>query len=160
MILWSLRSFWVERFDLNQSQKIDFGRKSFLYQCKNSARNRFFPRSRLGQVTYRKSKPHASWPLQMRRGVPPPRCIAIAWGGYTPPGGEKPTAAAACYGYPIILLYRGCLGTCQEFQRPWCHIGGGLWNCLFHFLKRPNKFRCSLKSFISFSTHPKTCGCC
>ena len=28
IILWSLRSFRVERFDLNQSLKIDFGRKS------------------------------------------------------------------------------------------------------------------------------------
>ena len=63
IILWSLRSFWVERFDLNQSLNIDFGTKSFLYQCKNSARNRFFPRSRLGQMTYRKLKPHPSWYL-------------------------------------------------------------------------------------------------
>ena len=63
IILWSLRSFWVERFDLNQSLKIDFGWKSFLYQCKNSARNRFFPKSRLGQMTYRKLKPHSSWHL-------------------------------------------------------------------------------------------------
>ena len=63
IILWSLRSFWVERFDLNQSSKIDIWRKSFLYQCKNSARNRFFPRSRLGQMTYRKLKPHPSWYL-------------------------------------------------------------------------------------------------
>ena len=84
MILWSLRSFWVERFDLNQSQKIDFRRKSFLCQFKNSARNRFSPRSRLGQMTYRKLKLHASWPLQMRRGVTPPRCIAIAWGSIPP----------------------------------------------------------------------------
>ena len=118
IIIWSLRSFWVERFDLNQSLNIDFGTKPFLYQCKNSARNRFFPRSRLGQMTYRKLKPHASWPLQMRRGVTPPRCIAIAWGGDTPPGGEKPTAAAACSGYPIILLYRGCLGTCHLLGSP------------------------------------------
>ena len=63
IILWSLRSFWVERFDLNQSLNIDFGTKPFLYQCKNSARNRFFPRSRLGQMTYRKLKPHPSWHL-------------------------------------------------------------------------------------------------
>ena len=44
IILWSLRSFGVERFHLNQSLKIDFGRKSFLYQCKNSAGNLFFPK--------------------------------------------------------------------------------------------------------------------
>ena len=61
IILWSLRSFWVEQFDLNQSLKIDIWRKSFLHRCKNSARNRFFPRSRLGQMTYRKLKPHPSW---------------------------------------------------------------------------------------------------
>ena len=63
IILWSLRSFWVERFDLNQSLKIDFSIKSFLYQCKNSIRNRLSPRSRLGQMTYRKLKPHPSWHL-------------------------------------------------------------------------------------------------
>ena len=90
MILWSLRSFWVERFDLNQSQKIDFGRKSFLYQCKNSARNRFFPRSRLGQMTYRKLKPHASWPLQMRRGVTPPAALQLRGGGIPPPAVKSP----------------------------------------------------------------------
>ena len=63
MILWSLRSFWVERFDLNQSLKIDIWRKSFLDQCKNSAPNRLFPKSRLGQMTYRKLKPRPSWCL-------------------------------------------------------------------------------------------------
>ena len=63
IILWSLRSFWVERFDLNQSLKIDSWRKSFLYQCTNLSQNRLFPRSRLGQMTYRKLKPHPSWHL-------------------------------------------------------------------------------------------------
>ena len=63
MFLWSLRSFWVERFDLNQSLKIDIWRKSFLDQCTISARNRFFPRSRLGQMTCHKLKPHPSWDL-------------------------------------------------------------------------------------------------
>ena len=60
IILWSLRSFWVGRFDLNQSLQIDSWRKSFLYQCKNSTQNWLFPRSRLGQMTYLKLKPHPS----------------------------------------------------------------------------------------------------
>ena len=63
IILWSLRSFWVERFDLNQSLKIDSWRKSFLGQCTSLSQNRLFPRSRLGRMTYRKLKPHPSWHL-------------------------------------------------------------------------------------------------
>ena len=63
IILWSLRSFWVERFDLNQSLKIDSWRKSFLDQCTSLSQNRLFPRSRLGQMTYRKLKPRPSWHL-------------------------------------------------------------------------------------------------
>ena len=63
IILWSLRSFWVGRFDLNQSLKIDIWRKSFLDQCTNWSQNRLFPRSRLGRMTYLKSKPHPSWYL-------------------------------------------------------------------------------------------------
>ena len=59
--LWSLRSFCVERFDLNQSLKIDSWRKTFLDQCTSLSQNRLFPRSRLGQMTYRKIKPHPSW---------------------------------------------------------------------------------------------------
>ena len=54
IILWSLRSFWVERFDLNQSLKIDSWRKSFLDQYTSLSQNRLFPRSRLGRMTYRK----------------------------------------------------------------------------------------------------------
>ena len=63
IILWSLRSFWVERFDLNQSWKIDYWRKSFLDQCTSLSQNRLFPRSRLGRITYRKLKPYPSWYL-------------------------------------------------------------------------------------------------
>ena len=63
IILWSLRLFWVERFDLNKSLKIDSWRNTFLYRCKNSARNRLFPISRLGQMIHRKLKPRSSWHL-------------------------------------------------------------------------------------------------
>ena len=50
--------------------------------------NGFFPRSKSGQMTYRKLKPHASWQLQLHRGGiytaghEMPNAQAV--GGYTP----------------------------------------------------------------------------
>ena len=38
---------FVERFDLNQSEEIDLGRKSFAYQYNNSTPNRFSPKLEL-----------------------------------------------------------------------------------------------------------------
>ena len=42
--------FGVEQFGLNQSSKIDFGKNTFVYQCKNSTAKRLFPSSKLGQI--------------------------------------------------------------------------------------------------------------
>ena len=65
IILRSLRSFWVERFDLNQSVKIDSCRKTFLYQCESSTPNRLLPRSR------RVKWPIANWSHTL---LTPPAC--------------------------------------------------------------------------------------
>ena len=50
IILWSLRSFWVGRFALNQSLKFGFGWKPFLCQCKKWNQSRLFPKSRFWDV--------------------------------------------------------------------------------------------------------------
>ena len=63
IILWLWRTFLVERFALNKSQKFGFGCEPFLCQCKKSTQSRLFPKSILAQMTYRKLKPHASWHL-------------------------------------------------------------------------------------------------
>ena len=92
IILWSLRSLWLERFAPNHSQ-FWIWMRTLLCQCKKSTQSALFPASILAQMTCRKTQPYESGPLQMRRR------------GYNPPGHEMPSAAASI-GYPWIAFIR------------------------------------------------------